>query len=270
MTETHETDEFEGWARLAASIGQYTQQRDGDTPPPDGESPPKGVAVNGHQTMNGRANDNGVKVDRLPNFLLQGPAIDDDPQANEVARAATATKKNGTARPPVEVVDSSAAAPFVLVDVLSEDLEIPPEPATPPMNELKRPVQRTVIREAMDAQQQQLTAAKPTAIGSRQSSQHAVGREANGTAEWPPVVVRPRQVEPPRRDFDGLPSSPPSVKRVGISASRPAERRVLLRHRFRRWLQKGAAATAVGVTIGGVAAAVLYIVIAATMAVVVI
>ncbi len=255
VRKVHETDEFEDWARLAASIGQCTQRNDSDPARHNDKPHTNGSAVNGNATTNGHANanghettnghtkgngakGNGAKVDRLPNFLLQGPAIDDEPLAGELVRAVVAKKRAGAERPRVEVADAAEPTPFLLTEALPEDLDIPPEPVTPPMSAFEQPLQGTT------------------------------SKKAKVRDERSPAAVRPRQTEVSRKGFDGLPSAPASTKRVGVSAPPPADRRGLSRRGLRHRLQKGATVAAVGVTIGGVAVAILYIVIIATTTVV--
>ena len=263
MTKTHETDEFEDWARLAASIGQYTRRPDVDMPQTDGKSESNGRAVNGRAIANGHVNGNG-EVDQLPSFLLQGPAVDDEPPASEPDRVAVVEKANGVTGPPRTAAGRAVPDPFLLMDALSEDLEIPPEPAAPPMDELQQPSRRTALWKGKDNKEKPPTAVAPSGNGLWRLLRHAVGRKAKVTKERPSVAVKSSEMEGPRRDFDGLPSSPAIAKRVGVAVPPPRDRLGYSRRRLRHWLKKGVAVTAVGVAIGGVAVAILYIVVVAT------
>ena len=277
-----ETDDFDEWARLAASIGEYSRTDDpvppahandatkvngrDDKAKPNGhveeevngstDPVPKGHAEakqsspgeirpqpNGQDgpEWNGHQQNGTVKVERLPNFLLKGPATDEEtdllgpPSSAFPAPAGSADTARAT---PGEAAPEPA--PFELIEALLNDLDIPPPPAgSLALDDLPPALSPTAPAQARD------DAAAPA-----------------GSAKRPvePATEPQRMPERPASDFDALPEVRPS-KRVGVSTPAVVDRRSAARRRIERKVRRGAVVTVSGVTIGGAAVALIYIIV---------
>ncbi len=262
VSKAQERDEFEGWARLAASIDQYTKRAE----------PAK--TVNGR--VNGHGQNGAVQIERLPNFLLRGPVIDDEvepdgkqqftkkaripvakpyngsvwtapaPQANDEAesvdkqgldkkaRKTDVKPRNGSARPAPAPQTHAEPLPFILTEALADDLSIPEPPAN------------------------SLMAKGPAAINGWTRTNEPMRKPRLEVAR--PASASPEKVKLAIVDMDGyVPDVRPS-RRSGTSLSSTLRRRLLSR-RLRRRLRRAAAVGAVGVSVGGAAMALLYIAI---------
>ena len=260
-----ETEEFDEWARLAASVGDYSRVESPSTPAQvnsadqvngRGERKAKGrvePTINGRaeaerggeseaaQPQNGekasetnnRHRNGSIKVDRLPRFLLKGPAIDDeaDPQVSLVP-----SELPGRSNDVAQAKSKEAASPFVLLEALANDLDIPP----PPADSLAPNEVRSVLSPS------------PAARG--------VGHDAWVGRSAEPAMAPKKSPERPATDFDALPQVQPS-KRVGVSTPTVVDHRAASRRRIERKFRRGAMVTASGVTIGGAAVALIYIIV---------
>ncbi len=232
-----ETEEFDEWARLAASIGQYS--RDVEQVP----SPKANRPANGHK--NGRSQNGAVKVERLPNFLLKGPAIDEEGDELDRGSDQQASQDAHTAPPAKTAVPEPA--PYLLKSVLTDDLDIPSAPA----NSL-----------AMDDMSMMARAAAFTP--SRVASPKVRGPDP--TAKSMPVTGKTRAsvARQPVADETEQFAEVKAAKRVGVTAPVVVDRREASRRRLERRMRRGAMLTVSGVTIGGAAVAIIYILVLAT------
>ncbi len=127
------------------------------------------------------------------------------------------------------VVRSAESQPYVLTEILPENIEIPPEP----------PLQTVGM----------LSGLQPAALGIKAFPISSVAKA---------VPVKPlSESQSPAPEADGCDKKKP----VGISAPPLRERRPSSHRRLRRGVRQAVAVTVAGVTIGGAAMAVIYLLV---------